>query len=149
MKFDFDAYKPDRTEKTYELPIEGAGGKPVVLLLRHAGTTNKAYFSAVTKRSAARANKGGKVTAERIMESMRESVDKARDIFPRHVVVSWHNVVDSDGNVVPYSTEACLEFFLALPDWIVSLITNFAENPMNFIEDDQPSPREIEERAGN
>lgn len=134
--------KLDVTNKTARYTIYQVSGEPV-LILKPANEANKPYFNAVLKRSRrnVRAIQSGHVNQGMIAETR----DKDRELFPKFVVVGWENVLDANGEKVPFSREVCEEFFRALPDWLFDEIRNFAGTSSNFAED----AVNVEDIAGN
>ncbi|MHA1859164.1 MAG: hypothetical protein ACTSUU_06935 [Candidatus Thorarchaeota archaeon] len=117
-------------------------GEPV-LHLAPATEANKPYFNALLKRSRKnqRRLQGGNFTATVIAENR----DDDRELYPRHIVKGWDQVVDSDGESVPFSKEACADFLTALPDWLFDEARQFAVDASNYVDVEA----DVEELAGN
>lgn len=141
MKFGY-LKKLDVTNKTADFTIHQIEGAPV-LVLKPATEVNKPYFNAVLKRSRrnVRALKAGAVNTAMIAENREQD----RELFPKFVIETWRDVVDSQRKSVEFNRENCEEFLRALPDWIFDEIRDFAGNSTNFT-DDAP---DIEEKAKN
>lgn len=119
----------DVKDKTAEYVIYEIPGEPA-LTLKPATDANKPYFNAVLKRTKKnmRAVTAGAISAAMIEENRRED----KELFPQFVITGWSNVVDIDGNSVPFTESACSEFLNELPDWLFDKIRNFAGDPANF-----------------
>ena len=65
-----------------------------------------------------------------------------RELFPKYIVKGWDDVVDSGGNEVPFSAEACREFFSQLPDWLFDDITEHAATLSNYLDEDDDEDAE-------
>lgn len=122
---------------------------PAVLHLRFAGDGNPGWLNAITAHAAANPTRlrGIATQGNREVAQLLEARDRA--LFPKHVVVGWDNVVDSEGQRVPFSVEACSDFFEALPLWILDDVRLFALTASNFVASNIPTPEQAEELAGN
>lgn len=146
-KFDFRSLdvKVDRTARItlYDVNPE----KPPVLICKPGTAANKPYFNAVLKRGQknARRLRAGKMTAAMMDESRNED----RELYPKHVIVGWENVVDIDGAAVPFTAMDCEDFLMALPDWIFDDVRNQLADPTTFLDDGEPTPGEVEDTAKN
>lgn len=109
------------------------GDGPPVLELRHAGESNRGYWSAALKL----ANEPGRVGDGKLSP---ESVARGRkvdaDLFARFVVVGWEHVLEEDGTPTPCTPDRVRELLEAIiehtPDaWIE--IFMFARDRRNFV----------------
>lgn len=124
----------------------------VVLMLASASLeVNSALLS-----RAMRTAKGGKHghsvessfdNPDALVTSLKESLDKDRDMYAGAVVRGWRYVSDDDGNEVPFSVDACREFLRALPDWVFRAIRVFCRDERNFTR--IALTADVEEVAGN
>lgn len=119
--------------KTAEMVLYRLEGQPVLRMVS-AMQDNKGYVNGALKKSTrlARRARQGDMTAEMLAEDRRIN----RELFARHVIVGWQNILDINGKEVSFNTEVCLEFLTALPDYIFDDIREFANNPSNFIDYD-------------
>lgn len=125
------------------------------LEVRPATEENPAYMRAILKGSKeqVRRLRSSDMTPEMLEENRR----KDRRLFPRYIIVGWTNVLDADGNPVPFSEEACAEFVQALPRDMFNEIRDFASTIANFRpstdddgNDDGPLDEvEVEDIVGN
>lgn len=120
--------------KTAEFKMHALDGTPV-LTVRPAMESNKGYFNASLKasRSNMRSIRNGNVTAG-LLDETRET---DRDLYAKHVVVGWTNVVDQAGKPVQFTRDVAADFLAALPNWLFDELREFCGTPSNFIEDDQ------------
>lgn len=83
--------------------------KPITLIVRHAGESNRLYMSALVKE----VNVGRSANSMRATEDGRQTarLDFAERFTRDGVVVGWENVVE-DGKPVVFSTEAAHRFLL-------------------------------------
>ena len=56
---------------------------------------------------------------------------------------------NDDGEDVPFSKSAALEFLTKLPDCLFDGVRAFAGDEANFLSDEEPSDGDMEETAGN
>jgi hypothetical protein len=136
----------------YTLPIKGARDPktgehlPAVLLLKHAGESNRGYNNALIKNNAqtglarkAMTGRGGDIALERDLE-----------LYPQHVITGWENIPDQNWNAVPYSREDCADFVQnGLQRWIFNELRLFAVQAVNFVDDDVPTSDEVKDAGGN
>lgn len=117
-------------------------GEPV-LHLAAATEANKPYFNALLKRSRKnqRRLQSGSFTAALIEENR----DDDRELYPKFVVKGWDKIIDSEGNSVPFSVDACNDFLAALPNWLFDEVRQFAVEATNFVDVEV----DMEEVAGN
>lgn len=77
-------------------------GKPMVLIGRHAGRTNPAYYNALIKVTHDRDQGDG----SKLSLAKMESGDAAHyKLFARHVFTGWEEVLDADLKPIPYTPE--------------------------------------------
>lgn len=121
---------------TAELTIHSIvlpNGKSPILVGRCAGQNNKPYFNVLLRTNSRRAKI---VKAQGVNASMLdENRDQDRELFPRHVITDWKDVVDSKGKPVAFSRENCEEFLQHLPDHIFDQVRDFFATPENFVGD--------------
>lgn len=125
----------------YELPIPW--DPQPRLMVCHAGASNRAYAQAVSNISAKRQRSSG-------LKAVSDNLAMDRDLFPKFVVTDWEGIRDGDGKLVPFTPEACREFFAkgALPDWIIQRVSSYCAEPSNFIDPEVPSDAEVDQQAG-
>lgn len=135
-------YDPEGQKAWFTLPIDGDPR----LELKHAGQANRNYTNAVVKANAkSGAMRRGRVDANLLAENLQLD----RDLFPKYVITGWDGIQDGDGELVPYTQQACADLLNALPDWIVQELSGFAARASNFIPDDMPTDDEVDDQAGN
>ncbi|UFK26769.1 hypothetical protein [Roseobacter phage RDJL6] len=120
--------------KTAEFKMHALEGTPV-LTVKPAMESNKAYFNASLKasRSNMRSIRNGNVTAG-LLDETRET---DRELYGKHIIVGWNNVLDSSGKSVPFDRSVASDFLEALPNWLFDELREFCGTPSNFIEDHQ------------
>ena len=106
------------------------------LEMKQATDMNKPYWNGVLRRNstAIRRMRGGRITAA-VLDETRAS---DRDLFSKYVITNWKGVKDSDGTLVPFTKEDCLDFLKELPRWIFDEVRNFAADIQNFLDEDVP-----------
>jgi len=136
----------------FVLPIRGAKdpetGKhlPAALILKHAGETNAGYNNAQNKHNA-KTGLGRKALHGRGNDI---ALERDLDLYPKHVIVGWENIPDTDWKAIPYTPEDCADFVQnGLQTWIFNEVRMFAIQAENFLADDEPTSDEIDETAGN
>ena len=113
------------------LIIDSASNKPVVLVMKHAGETNRPYINAKRRVDSTLKSNSGPLQGARFRELLIP-------IFARHVIVGWENVVEDDGTTPPCTPEKIEEFlsFLASDEGggadIVEFAMGFAFEANNF-----------------
>lgn len=144
-----EAYDPTGNTAEYPLPLRprlvDLDGQliPPALVMRVAGQSNKAYWNAITKALP----KGAR--QQRVADQVERNRRQDRELLPKHVIVGWQGVYDANGEEVPFTEANCTAFVKRLPDWIMDEVRNFAATPTNFLPDDEPTPAEVDEQAGN
>jgi len=125
-------------------------GNPVLEMV--CAAENPAYSEALLKIGGERRRDLAKKDARRVAETgdteamvrrWRDDEQEREDdraIYPGTVVRGWRNVINSKGEPVPYSIDACRAFFAKLPDWILNRIRWFAVVPKNFSGKAPPPP---------
>lgn len=116
-----------------ELPEVSPGAR---VLLKPATEVNKPYFNAMLKNAGARARRLArteKITTEDVALNRAED----RELFPRHVLVSWEGILDSESKPVPFSYDHAREFCAQLPDWLFDRLRNIATTPERFLSDNE------------
>lgn len=114
----------------YALTRISVNGKSPKLILAPATEANKRYHAAVLKRApkAAKMMKDGAFNIDTLDEYRQED----RDLFAKHVIKGWIDMLSLEGNEINFSEAACQDFLKALPDWIFDDIREFAGNATNF-----------------
>jgi hypothetical protein len=132
--FNFDYLdKLDISEKTARFTIYQIRSQPT-FIVKHAGETNKPYQNATLRKASkadTRAIASGNISDE-ILNKFRK---QDKQLYPKHVVVGWENVIDTTGKEVPFSVEACTAYIKRLPDNIFNELRTFASDPTNFYDD--------------
>ena len=107
-------------------------GKTPVLIVSPATEANKPYFNALLKRSAktSRQVRSGNINTGLIEENR----DEDRELYPKHVVKSWRDVIDAKGKDTPFTVSDCTDFLAALPNWVLDDLFAFCREPSNFAE---------------
>lgn len=101
-----------------------------IFVVRNAGESNKPYFNEMLRRAEHLARRKAKVTVELI----KDNRDRDRDLYPKHVIVGWENVVDADGKPVPFSQDDCRAFLASVPDDMFDELREFCREAVNFRE---------------
>lgn len=142
--FNFDHLRVDGQTLWVDMPELGPKAR---ICVNPATEANKPYFNAMLKRAGLR--------ARRIARTERISVDDAeqnrsedRDLYPKHVLVTWEGVLDKDRSAVPFTADNSRELCAKLPDWLFDKLRNAAATPERFLDDgeDLPDPATV---AGN
>lgn len=107
-------------------------GKTPVLVVAPATEANKPYFNALLKRSSktARQVRSGNINTGLIEDNR----DEDRDLYPKHIVKEWRDVVDAKGKDTKFSASDCADFLTALPNWVLDDFFAFCRDPANFAE---------------
>jgi hypothetical protein len=69
-------------------------------------------------------------------------------LYPKHIIVGWRNILDTDGAAVEFSPEVCAEFCDAIPDIEFDDIRIGANLPANFPAESSEDV-DLEALAGN
>lgn len=114
---------------------------------RHAGESNKAWQNAVNKHNA----KTGIMRRIAAGDSgvNQIAIDRDVELYPEHIFTGWEDVVDEDGNEVQFSKEECRQFLEALPRWVFDDVRLYFANAINFVGQDEPTPTQVADVAGN
>ena len=101
-----------------------------ILYVKHAGETNKPYFNALLRRNAnnRRIMQAGGIRPETLEESREDD----RKVFPEYVITGWKDVTDANGKPVSYSKSECKACLKALPNHMFDQLRLFAGDPFNF-----------------
>lgn len=91
---------------------------PVRILIARAGGANQPYQKAIEKavKPYRTAIQNGTIDPE-----LAESI--MREVFAKHVVLSWENIKDAAGNPIPYTQECVVQVLKDLPDLYTDLRT--------------------------
>lgn len=113
----------------YVLPLPG----DPVLILAHAGESNKVYFNEYLRKSnrTMRAVQTKRLTVDVLAANRRVEIE----LFPKHIIKDWRGITDKKGKEVPFSAAECREFLEALVAKAAHLfddIRNFAGDVSNF-----------------
>lgn len=138
MKFDYLKDQMPKRDETREFDIYAftINDKFPVLNVVSATVANKPYFAGLLKNAASRSR-----SASDESDQLREN---DYSLYSRHVVTGWSNVVDEDGEPVPFTKANCEEFLRVLPEFLFDELRTFCGNASNFTE-----VVEIEARAKN
>lgn len=132
---DFHNYsEATKMEATAEYTFYEIQGEPMIVV---APTTeqNPAYMNYILKNSRAhmRQIEAGNLSVD-LLKQLRS---RDRELFPRFVVKNFSdNIVDSNGERVPFSQDAAKDFIDALPDHVFDGLRDFAGKIANFVEYD-------------
>jgi hypothetical protein len=99
----------------------------VTLVVAPASEPNKPYFSALTRY--AMKNRRSMNSNANLLEETR-NLD--RKLYADFVVKGWHNVVDADGKVVPFSKKSCKDFLTSLPNSMFDELREHCSDVDNF-----------------
>ena len=133
-----EAIMPTARHTFYEI-----NGEPWVDV-KPATERNKPFFNSLLRRQrrGRRIIRAGSLTVDMI----KRTRDEDRDIYSKHIVTGWGNVVDVDGETVEFSPDNCRDFLYAISDEIFDLLRDFAGDSQTFIED---AVSDTEETAKN
>lgn len=122
--------KPDASVRYDIADIRMGDNKIPYLMVKPATEANKPFARAqlLGSNKRVRANAGRGVS----LETIQDTRDDDRRLYPRFVVEGWGDVYDTAGNEVPFSVKACEEFLAALPNHVFDNVRTFCSNPMNF-----------------
>lgn len=124
--FNFNNLQPKNEAVPYVLWF--MEGNPTLHVLP-AGEVNRPYFQALLKLVSQSPTKLTALTTARISEERNQD----RQLFAKHVIQGWEGVRDTEGNLVPFSYDNCLEFLRALPDNYFDEIRNYAKDLTRFV----------------
>lgn len=145
MNFDFSKLEVRQAVAWVDMPELSDKARVAV---KPAAESNSPYFNAMLRRSATRTRRiarTDRITAEDAAANRSDD----RDLYPRHVLVNWEGVYDTDNKPVPFNEDTAREFCAKLPDWLFDRIRNVATTPERFLgEHTDPDP-DAEELAGN
>ena len=118
-------------------------GEPWVEV-KPATERNKPFFNALLRRQrrGRRILRGGALTVDMI----KRARDEDREVYSKHIVTAWGNLVEVGGTVVGFSPANCLDFLQAISDESFDLLRDFAGDAESFIED---AVTDTEETAKN
>jgi hypothetical protein len=152
MSFDFSHLKALQVQKDAKSTFVffRIAGEPS-LEVRPATSDNPEFFNAVLKQSKAavrraRSRRGQQATTEAIDLARQEDIK----LFVKYIIVDWDGVLDSKGELVPYSADACAQFLRAIPSDMFNELRNYCLDIENFrLESEQMEASELEELTGN
>lgn len=133
MNFDY-LKELDVKDKTAEFPLSMIRNCPV-LIVRPATEANPPYFNEILRRSSKTIRNAAQGKIQITSDTMKKNRKEDRELFPKHVIVGWNGVIDSEGNEGEFNEENCSKFVNALPDWIFDQIGAFCRNNSNFLPD--------------
>ena len=132
------AIMPTARHTFYEI-----NGEPWVDV-KPATERNKPFFNSLLRRQrrGRRIIRAGSLTVDMI----KRTRDEDRDLYSKHIITGWGNVVDVAGETVELSPDNCRDFLYAIGDEIFDLLRDFAGDSQTFIED---AVSDTEETAKN
>lgn len=132
--------KNESTLTLYEVAL--SNGEAPEIKGKFAGESNKLYFNAILVRTG---KKSRKIRAKGInANTAAETRKDDRELFPKHIITGWNNVVDAKGEPVEFTQENCAEFIAALPDHIFDIVRAHFSDMASF-QDDSEDSLDIEE----
>ncbi|WP_299085059.1 hypothetical protein [uncultured Paraglaciecola sp.] len=121
--------KPDLV-KPYELVDLEINGKCPVLFVTTSSDANRALFR---KRLADAQDKPTRKKSKKVTEV---DIEKVRtddiELYAKFVVTDWKDVIDDSGKLVPFSEEACRDYLLSLPSYIIDPMRDYCSDPLNW-----------------
>ena len=120
-------------DRTAEFTLHQVEGTPT-LILAPATESNIPLFNAALKH-AGKASNRAKVGAKQSLSTIKAGRTQDRELYARFVAKGWRDVVDVNGDEVPFSRDSCLDFLTALPDYMFDDVREFAREPSNFIDE--------------
>jgi hypothetical protein len=105
-----DDWRSDLAREREGVPCPLGAGRE--LLVRRAGSRNRAYMAGV-------------------MNVAAGDLPALQRLFAETIVVGWRGIRDRQGAEVPYSPEACAELFGQAPD-LADHVARFAADRANF-----------------
>lgn len=120
-----DDWKIDPRSLTTGVPLDLGRGRS--LFIRRAGTVSREFVAACAARQSAGVDP--------------DDPDEQMVLYARSVVVGWAGIVDSAGQPIPFTSEACLELFRAYPE-VWALVWPFANSRSNFRTQEMQEDRE-------
>ena len=100
----------------------------------YAGQTNRVYMNARVKAAA------GRPGVRDVLDAMDINREDDAVVYPSTIFVEFLDVVDKDGNAVPYNVQAGRDLIAHLPDWLFDRIRKACENESRFIAPVEVSP---------
>lgn len=121
--------------KTSEYSIEVPGLDPSPVLIGRIAGEDNAPFSNTRLKAHIPIGKKYKKAKGGIagQKEMKEVRDLDCELYAKYVITGWRNIKDSSGEDVPFSKEACLQFFSSLPEWIFDGVRGHFMLPENFL----------------
>lgn len=128
MQFDTKGLEGYLTNKTLESEfgvwLKFPGGRRFRVL--RAGGANRRFTRAFQT-----AIRPHRQTMERRGLDVELSDQIMREVYSKHVVIDWEGIKDADGNEVPYSPGAAIQFFAVVPELFAEIAT-LAQNMATF-----------------
>lgn len=130
--FDHSGLNIENATANFNLPWIGP---EALLVVRPATPENSKYQVASNVRSDKRNRdlaSGGAITLANTEQDRKDD----RILYPRHVIVGWHGILDKDGKDAPFDLENCKAFIASLPTWIFDRLRIFCMRPERFLDED-------------
>lgn len=118
---------PDLT-KEYTLGITIQGLSPVLMVVSTDESANKPYRNAMQQHFI-----GSNLSKKSVNQQNIELTNFDRTAYPQYVIKGWKNIVDAEGNEVPFSVNDCLDFIEMLPKYEFNGLRSFCLDPSNFV----------------
>ena len=121
--------------KSLPYTFEQLRGKPTITTLCADAEYNQALWDAQQSENddGVQMPTGKELYAEYMLKR-RAIQSKVAQRLIDHCIKGWSNVYDSEGNEVPFSKAACLEFLTKLHWRLFKPFLNWAQNAVNFID---------------
>jgi hypothetical protein len=124
-------------DRTVELVLNQLVGDPI-LVVRHLGASNKAFWDDVL----ARAGTSRLGTKKRLTPAdVQAAREENREIVAKHAVVGVRNLVHDDGS--PATAADVPDVIASLPDDVFDLVLRFVSDADNFRERVAADPKAI------
>lgn len=123
--------------------IEELEGHPTLFVLP-ANDSNEELLNYVLKNSAKLQRIARQKADANVLAATRK---QDRDTYSRFVIKGWDDVVEANGQAVPFTAENCHAFLTALPDFIFDRLRTFCMDATNFMNVDEDGLFENEPAA--
>lgn len=123
-------------------------GRSPTLIVRPATQDNKPYQRELFKRhgSLVRRARASRNATPEMADEVRAT---DRELFPKHVVVGWEDMIDADGVELAFNATDCRAFLDALADWVLDDFFQFCRAQESFVEGISIDMRDVEDTAKN
>ena len=125
--------KQDTVEYTMS-PVTLSNGLSPVLNVSPATDVNKQYMSALIKQNAQN-RRMAKITLKTVTDNREKDIE----LYAKHVIKDWKNVVDENNEAVPYSSDEGTDFLTQLcqnnQSWVFDDLRVFCSDMSNFVQD--------------